>query len=129
MDMAIAGASEAAARWQDTQLRAQIERLEGSAGQSRDLEGLKNTPEDLRKAADKFKSLFVYMLLQEMRKTVPESGLMKRSGGEKMFQSMFDEEISGKISGRSGLGISETLYRQLEAAARAKHREPIGPSA
>ena len=70
---------------------------------------------ELLHAAEEFESFFIYMLLKEMRKTVPKTGLIHGGRAEEIWQDMLDEEIGKQIAHTPGmgLGIAEMLYRQL----------------
>jgi flagellar protein FlgJ len=52
-------------------------------------------------------------MLSAMRKAVPEGGLFEKSYGEKIYQSMMDEELSKNIAHGKGMGLGEMLFRQL----------------
>ena len=68
----------------------------------------------LRKVAEQFESLFVSQLLKEMRDTVPLSDLMgENKFANKMFQEMWDGEISKTISQGNGIGLSDVIYEQM----------------
>ncbi len=73
-------------------------------------------------ASRDLESLFVYMLLKEMRKTVPETKFMHGGRGEEIFRDMLDEELSKKISAApgDGIGIAKVLYEQLSKPTIAK---------
>lgn len=73
---------------------------------------LKSVP--IKEAAQSFESYFVYLLLQEMRKTVGESGLLGRESGQKAYQSMFDEAIAGAVSKTGGMGLARALMEQYK---------------
>ncbi|MFP4697166.1 MAG: rod-binding protein [Eubacteriales bacterium] len=77
---------------------------------------LKNTPKDnkeLKDACEQFESYFINQMLKEMRKTVPESGLIKESQGEKIFKDMLYEEYAKEAAKGQGLGLASKLYKQL----------------
>lgn len=100
------------------------------------LERLKNqqaaTPEQekarLKKAAKEFESFFMYQLLQNMRRTIPDSpfadgSLLKGGMGKETFTQMFDMEL-GKTMATGGKGsISEMLYRSLEKYIDARYSD------
>jgi flagellar protein FlgJ len=71
--------------------------------------------EQLKKAAKDFESLFMNMVVQKMRESVPESGLFDESGSQKIkfFQSMLDEEYSKISASKSNGGIGDLIYKQL----------------
>jgi peptidoglycan hydrolase FlgJ len=72
-------------------------------------------PRDLREATAEFESLFISQIMQAMRATIPESGLMGSGSGQRMFREMLDQELSRNVALAGGLGIGEVLYRQLTA--------------
>ena len=87
------------------------------------------TPEEqrtaLKDAAQDLKSVFVYQMLAAMRKTITSGGLIEKNNGERIFESMLDEEWAKKLASKSGPNsISEMLYRQLR---RQYGLEEIGP--
>lgn len=73
----------------------------------------KKDTEKLKKACQEFEGYFLQQVFKEMRKTVPESGLLEKSQGREIFEDMFYEEHSKNISKGKGIGLSEMLYRQL----------------
>lgn len=82
-------------------------------------ESIPNKKEDkeLLRACQEFESFFIYMVMKEMRKTVPKSGLINGGRAEEIFQDLMDEEMGKSIAktpGGSGFGIATMLYRQLK---------------
>ncbi|MBA1334042.1 MAG: Flagellar protein FlgJ [peptidoglycan hydrolase] [Firmicutes bacterium] len=69
--------------------------------------------EKLKEACRDLEAVFVGMVFERMRSTVWREGLIPESYGEKIFQSMLDEELAKKASSGEGLGISRMLYEQL----------------
>lgn len=67
----------------------------------------------LEEACAEFESLFINMVMKQMRKTVVKSGLMDGGKGEEIFTEMMDVEISKEMSLRQGLGLREALIEQL----------------
>ena len=59
-----------------------------------------------------FEALFVNMLLKSMRKATQRSELFN-SEATKSFESMFDQEIANKVSYANGIGLADTIKRQL----------------
>ena len=82
---------------------------------------LKNMPQTadkadeirLKKACKDFEAIILNKLFSAMRKTVPEDGLFEKSFGEKIYQSMLDEELSKEIAHSRGMGLGELLFKQL----------------
>ena len=69
----------------------------------------------LRKVCRDMESMFMNMLLTSMRETVPEGGLIEKPSGEKIMQSMLDQELSNSMAKAGGIGIADMLHRQLAA--------------
>jgi murein DD-endopeptidase MepM/ murein hydrolase activator NlpD len=67
----------------------------------------------LEKACAEFESLFIYLVMKQMRKTIPQTKLISGGKGEEIFTSMMDEEISKQMSLRQGLGLRDALMEQL----------------
>ena len=71
--------------------------------------------EDLKKACQEFESIFIHMLLKEMRSTIPEGGFIEKSTAREMFEDMYDQEIAKNISkANEGLGLAKVLYEQMK---------------
>jgi len=70
------------------------------------------SPEAIRQVAKQFESLFVQMMLKSMRDTVPENELFGSKAG-KMYQEMYDKQLSMHISNGKGIGLASTIERQL----------------
>lgn len=67
----------------------------------------------LKEACQEFESYFLSEMIKNMRKTVPDGGLIKKSNGEKIYQEMLDSEYASNISKEKGVGLSELMFRQL----------------
>ncbi len=71
-------------------------------------------PEALKKACKGVESLFVNMMLKEMRKSIPKSGLFQESMQRDIYTSLFDQQVAQEVSGVGrGIGIADMLYEQL----------------
>ena len=71
-----------------------------------------NSPEAIKQVAKQFESLFVQMMLKSMRDTVPENKLFGSNSG-KMYQEMYDKQLSVNIASGKGIGLANTIERQL----------------
>lgn len=81
------------------------------------MDNLKKSPDDekLMEACREFESIFTYMMLKEMKKTVPDDGLVEKSQGTIMFEEMHLEELANEMSkGDNGIGIARALYDQFK---------------
>jgi len=64
-------------------------------------------------AAQQFASLFIFQLLQEMRKTIPKSGLFDGGREQEMYEQMVDERLADLIATNGQFGIASTIHQQL----------------
>lgn len=77
--------------------------------------GRENSPEALREVAKQFESMFINIMLKGMR--AGEEALFSenylRSNETKFHQESFDNQISLDIANAGGIGLADTLHRQL----------------
>ncbi|MBU5310732.1 rod-binding protein [Tissierella carlieri] len=82
------------------------------------IENLKHTEDDkkLMDVCREFESIFIYMMLKEMKKTVPDdNGLIEKSQGTRIFEEMHLEELSKEMTkGDNSVGIAKMLYNQFK---------------
>jgi flagellar protein FlgJ len=71
--------------------------------------------DQLEKTCRDFESLFVEYMMQQMRKTIPEGGIINRSQGEKIYTGMLDNEIAKTVSSRQSMGLARAMYEQMVA--------------
>ncbi|VTU20190.1 flagellar assembly peptidoglycan hydrolase FlgJ [Variovorax sp. RA8] len=73
---------------------------------------VRSSPEEgLKQVSRQFEALFMNMVLKSMRQAVPQSGLLD-SQNEKLYLSMFDQQLTQNLSGR-GVGLAEAMLAQL----------------
>lgn len=75
--------------------------------------------EDDRKLMDacrEFESVFIHMMLKEMKKTVPDNdGFIEKSQGTRIFEDMHLEELSKEMTkGDNSIGIAKMLYEEFK---------------
>lgn len=81
------------------------------------IEGIKDKEDDeaLKAACKDFESIFLSIMFKEMKKTIPEGGLIERSNGVEIFEDMYIEELSQEIANNGeGLGVADMLYEQFK---------------
>ena len=88
----------------------------------------------LRKASQEFESIFVNLLLKEMRKSMPKGGVFERSMAREWFEGMLDEAVSKEVVKGPGIGLAGPLFEQMRqvnarAAAQAAGAQPRPPEA
>lgn len=68
----------------------------------------------LKAAVQEFESYFLYILMKEMRKTVPETGMIHGGRAEEIFRDQLDQELTQQMAKTpGGIGIGQMLYEQL----------------
>jgi len=74
----------------------------------------------LRKVAQEFESIFINMMLKNMRQSNEAIGSDLFSSNEsKQYQEMLDSQMSQSLSKSGGMGIADALMRQLRGQAPA----------
>ncbi len=78
-------------------------------------------PEAIKAAAKQFESMFISMMLKSMREAGAsiESDLFSNQTQE-FYQEMYDHQLANKISENKGIGLSETLIKQLSKNTSGK---------
>ena len=72
-----------------------------------------NSPEAILEVARNFESLFINEIMKNMRKTLPQDGLLNKGFANNVFNSMLDQEYA-QIASRSGqFGLADAIARQL----------------
>ncbi len=80
------------------------------------------TPEQLKKVAQDFEGVLIEKLMQEMKKTIPESEMFSGAGMEQI-QDMFWSFLSEEVSQNGGIGLAQGLYRDLCRSAGVNPNE------
>lgn len=73
---------------------------------------------EMKQACDDFEAIFIKMMLDAMKDTVPESSLLKKNQGEEYFEDMLYDEYAQSMSKTDTFGISEAMYRQMTLQQR-----------
>lgn len=79
----------------------------------------------LQQVSRDFESIFLSYMLKQMRKTVPEDALFGSSTAKDIFYEMYDESMSKELAKAGGIGLAAMMYKQFEAAEKAK--KPVIP--
>lgn len=69
--------------------------------------------EKLKKACDDFESIFMNMMMKEMRNTVQKTELTPSDSGRDVFEGMLDEQLMNNAAKNGGVGLSKILFKQL----------------
>jgi len=65
--------------------------------------------------AQAFESYMVELMIQQMRKTIPE-GIFQSTGVE-MFSSMFDQAVAKEIAESGGFGLAESMAQKMDGGS------------
>ncbi|MDQ6973602.1 MAG: rod-binding protein, partial [Mariprofundaceae bacterium] len=71
----------------------------------------------LWQASLKFEGMLFKQMMQAMRKTIPDGGLVKHGFAQGVQDSMFDQAVSDAASQRGHLGLAMNIYRQMEQSS------------
>ena len=89
-------------------------RLEGLLREKKDDGSFKENGDKIKEVCSLFESLFIQFLLRQMRKTIAPSDLFGNGIAKDLYHSIIDQELSGYLSQKRGIGLSSLLYRQFE---------------
>ena len=71
----------------------------------------KNDPEALKEACKGMESIFLNIMLKEMRKTIPKSALLPNTMAKDIYTTLFDQHLSQEMAkAGKGIGIAEMLF-------------------
>ena len=85
-----------------------------NAGASPDVQG----SGDMAQAAKDFESVLLNQLMQEMSRTIPESGLVN-SSASKQIQSMFWSFLAEEVSDNGGMGLWRDIQKYCTGPEQA----------
>lgn len=105
------------------QLRLQELRSRLQPDQSKDAKDAK-----LKKVCQDFEAVFIGQIWKQMRSSVPKEGML-HSKEEESYLSMFDQELSVKMSQSGGIGLGDMLRASLSErlATASKSTESSTP--
>lgn len=78
---------------------------------------------ELKRACQDFEAMFIYKLMEQMRRSIPKSGLFPQSHQKEMYQSMFDMEVSAQMARTKGIGLADRLYEDISRSLDAGRKE------
>jgi flagellar protein FlgJ len=70
----------------------------------------------LQKLSIEFESFFMKETVKAMRKTVPENGFINGGNAERIYMSMYDDQLSISMAERGGAGIAKAIFSQMSNA-------------
>lgn len=66
----------------------------------------------LEQAAKDFESVFITKILEQMKQTIPDSGLLTDGAGEQM-EGLFWLYLARDVADKGGFGLAKQVYQQL----------------
>lgn len=76
-----------------------------------------------RKAADSFETMFISQLLQNIPSGSDPNGPFGGGEAEEMYQGMMNDEYANKIAKSGGIGLSDSIYRQILKMQEMGHEQ------
>ncbi|MBE3068919.1 MAG: rod-binding protein [Planctomycetes bacterium] len=73
--------------------------------------------EEAAKAAKDFEAILIHRLMEEMRRTIPQSGLLD-SGTTDQMEGLFWFHLAQEVADKGGLGLWRELARDIAPAGR-----------
>ncbi len=70
-------------------------------------------PEKLRAAAQQFEAVFIQQMYKEMRKTIPDDGLIQRGNADDVYSQLQDLEAAKITAQNGGIGLADLMMQQL----------------
>ncbi|EMY68678.1 rod-binding protein [Leptospira vanthielii] len=75
-------------------------------------------------ASVEFESVFVKMMLKEMKNTIHKEKMIDGGYAEEIFEDMLYDEYAKNISQNESMGIAEEIYKQMSASLPPVKKNP-----
>ena len=69
----------------------------------------------LKSVCLQFESLFIEMLMRQMRDSVPKGGFLDGGNAERLFKGMQDEQLAQEIGRRGAFKVGDILFQQMKS--------------
>jgi len=70
-------------------------------------------PRKLKETAQQFEAIFIQQMFKEMRKTIPDDGLIKRGNADDIYTQLQDAEAAKEMARHGGIGLTDLMMQQL----------------
>ena len=82
---------------------------------------------EIDEAAKQMESLFMTLVVKELRKTIPGNGMFGSGPGSEIYEGFFDTALGEALSSGTGTGLRQSLAQNIEphqvAPATSDHSE------
>lgn len=95
----------------EAMMRVQYDNQQPSVNSQQGLKGKKD--ETLMAACREFESIFLHMMIRQMRNTIPENDLIEKSHAREIFEDLHDEELAKNMAEGQGIGLAKQMYQQM----------------
>ncbi|MGE8719703.1 rod-binding protein [Leptospira terpstrae] len=75
-------------------------------------------------ASVEFESVFVKMMLKEMKNTIHKEKMIDGGYAEEIFEDMLYDEYAKNISQNESMGLAEEIYKQMSASLPPVNKNP-----
>ena len=69
--------------------------------------------QEIKEVSNEFASIFMELVVEAMRESIPENGLINGGNAEKIYRSMLDTEYSKMMVEGPGKDLAKSLYNDL----------------
>ena len=70
-------------------------------------------PKKLKEAAQQFEAIFIQQMYKEMRKTIPDDGLIQRGNADDIYTQLQDMQAAKITAQQGGIGLADLMMQQL----------------
>lgn len=113
-------------QWESKSLQGKSEDLLNKLETQGSAQG-KTDPAALKRAAREFEAVFIGLVIQKMRDTIPKSGFLDGGFGEEVFTSLMDQEFAKGLAQEAGGQLADALVRQLMESHAGPGRDTPKP--
>lgn len=107
-----------------TEIIASLGRNGAAEKLTRKLQSKHRSSQDLQDAVRQFESILLVRLFEEMKRTIPEGGLLDDPMCKQM-NDLFWYYLADDLAAKGGLGISDELYREMSHLTAGPAGQPI----
>src|SRR5690606_26567213 len=87
-------------------------------------EASQDTPDARRMVAQQFESLFISMMLSQMRKSTEVDGGLVGGAGMQLHQDMYDQQLALNLAQGRGIGLADSILLQIGGAESTASAAP-----